>query len=214
MSPRSADRAFTLVEVIVVCAIVGVLAGGSFVAISAAAERQRERQSLDTILADVTRERNAHVSTGRGGLMVLCNDCITSTGQPQTPTHPNVLTIYVVEDLRQTDRGRLVFRGTYPGLGISVDGARQVNVDAIGRSVEVIGGNTLRPEPGTVLCQTSTSRHEIGFRPDGRLTPTFAPPVDPSPPHARNLSSRTTPDPMPLGRFEGDPDRAAALPLH
>jgi prepilin-type N-terminal cleavage/methylation domain-containing protein len=210
---RRVDRAFTLVEVIVVCAVAGILAALAFVGISAAAERQRERQSLDAILADVTRERNAHVSTGRGGLMVLCNDCVTPAGQPQVAADPTVLDIYVVEDVRVLDRGRLVFRGTYPGLTLSVVEGEHVKVDAIGRSVEVVGTN-LRSSPSTLACTSSTGQHEIDFRPDGRLVPSFAPPVDPSPPHARNLSSRTTPDPMPLGRFEGDPTRAAALPLH
>jgi prepilin-type N-terminal cleavage/methylation domain-containing protein len=206
------QRAMSMVEIMVVAAIAAVLAGGAMASMSAIAKRQVVAQTLEQVLTDVQQQRVAHVAAGREELLAFCVDCIDENGNPKAAVSPNVLNAYLIDDPLQPDRGRPAFVGTYDtGLTIDLKGRPHVAVDALGRSVTC---DTRTPLEVTMNLAMSGAKEQITFGGDGRLDPSFGEQAPQLAPHAQNLSSRVTPNPMPRGSFTGDATRAGALPLH
>jgi prepilin-type N-terminal cleavage/methylation domain-containing protein len=206
------QRAMSMVEIMVVAAIAAVLAGGAMASMSAIAKRQVVSQTLEQVLNDVQQQRVAHVAAGREELLAFCIDCIDADGNAKVPEQDNVLNAYLIDDPLQPDRGRPAFIGTYDrALELDLGTRPHVAIDALGRSVTC---DTRQPLAVTMSIQMSGSRESIIFGGDGRLDPSFGQETPQLAPHAQNLSSRVTPDPMPRGTFTGDATRAAALPLH
>lgn len=201
-----------MVEIMVVAAIAAVLAGGAMASMSAIAKRQVVAQTLEQVLADVQQQRVAHVAAGREELLAFCVDCIDENGNPKASVSPNVLNAYLVDDPLQPDRGRPAFVGTYDkALTIDLKDRPHIAIDALGRSVTC---DTRTPLQTTMALRMSGTNEELIFGGDGRLDPSFGEQAPQLAPHAQNLSSRVTPNPMPRGSFTGDATRAAALPLH
>lgn len=199
-----------------VVTIAAVVASIAFVSVSAAAERQRSQLSLNTLLADVEQVRNAHVATGRKELLIICADCVDTSGAAQAPQRTNVLRFYVAEDRDDVTSGRVLHTGTYEGLALRMT-TPMIAIDGLGRSVGLNGVSVpAEPVPAqeTIRIDDGRAKHELVFSRDGRLQPTFASEILPPPAHAQNLSERVSRDVTPRGRFSGDPGRSRQLLLH
>ena len=206
------QRAMSMVEIMVVAAIAAVLAGGAMASMSAIARRQLVSQTLEQVLADVQQQRVAHVAAGREELLAFCVDCIDENGNAKASVSPNVLNAYLIDDPAKPDSGRPAFTGIYDDeLTIELGAVPHIAVDALGRSVTC---DTRTPLQTTMSLKMSGTKEKLTFGGDGRLDPSFGEQEPQLAPHAQNLSSRTTPVPMPRGSFTGDATRAAGLPLH
>ena len=218
-------RGFSLVEMVVAVAVSGIVAAGAVVAISNVAAKSRRNTEIDQLLVDVQRQRALHVAAGRSEPLMLCVDCVDDAGAPKVAGDTSTLDVYLADTATDRHRGRLLFSGTY-GLTLGAQCNGLIALDALGRSLRLPPGDavpvpTIGAATATTNCQLTLTppsgaadNEELVFGGDGRLLPSFAPALLPEPPHAQNLSARTTPNPMPRGRFEGDPSRATALPLH
>jgi prepilin-type N-terminal cleavage/methylation domain-containing protein len=222
------ERGFTLLEMIVAVTISGVVAASAIVGISTISARNKRNTEFDRVLADVQQQRAIHVAAGRTELLMFCVDCIDSTGAPSTGGDVQTLDAYLADTVTDRTRGRPLFSERYD-LTLTAGCSGLIALDALGRSIDLPRGSndvpvaTIETPLATTNCTlkldpTSAPRPGddgiITFGSDGRLLRSFGPPILPEPPHAQNFSARTTPNPMPRGRFEGDASRASALPLH
>lgn len=203
-------RAVTLLEITVVVAVSAVLAAGVLTSLSG---RQKESMGLDALLSVIADQRASHVAAGRTEYLALCGDCFDDNGAAQAPQTPTLLDIALVPATGPFDSGRMVLSQEIEGAGFRVVGAGPIVLDALGRSVELQTG-TLQGVDRRIDVTLPTGRREsITLTGDGRLLSSFAAARPTLPPHAQNLSSRTTPTPMPRGGFTGDATRATAVRL-
>ncbi len=218
-------RAFSLIEIMMVVAVTAVLSAVAISTFSAVARKNDNRQELERLLGDVARERAAHVSAGRPELLLLCVDCVDEAGNANSAPRKDTLDFYLGEDPADRGHGRLLASTKYT-LELAAGCQGLIALDALGRSIDLGSGNglpdgsdatygPLRPLSCPLdITVDDGDPEELVFGADGRLLPTFADALIAEPPHAQNLSSRTTPVPMARGLFSGDATRAPALPLY
>lgn len=220
-------RGFSLLEIMVVVAVTAVIASVAIVSASRSVSSSAMRTESDHLLTSISRMRASHVAEGRDDPLVMCVDCVDGNGNAKTPTASDTLAFYLAEDELDGSHGRLMGTSTFdlalqvecpaptgPPAGPPVP-TTSVAFDALGRSVaSALPRNCVLRFDRKDAVITPTTKDNIVLGGDGRLIPSFAPPIAPEPAHAQNLSSRTTPNPMPRGQFSGDPSRALALPLH
>lgn len=214
-----------MVEMVIAVAVSGIVAASAVIGISTVAAKSRRNVEFDRLLDDIQAQRAVHVAAGRSEPLMLCVDCIDPTGAASPGgADVQVLDVYLADDVADRTHGRPVFSARYD-VRLAAECRGVIALDALGRSLDLPPGiavpvPTLENPLVTKNCDlrletdAGTVKDAITFGGDGRLLPSFGPPVLPEPPHAQNLSARTTPNPMPRGRFEGDPSRAQALPLH
>ncbi len=211
-----------MVELMIVVAISAVLAGSAIAIATTAAKRSRVDAEMEKLLNDVAGQRATHVAEGRNELLLICNDCVDGSGNDNGSPEAGVVDFYLGDDPGDRKHGSVVGSFNYE-LVVTFDCNRGA-LDALGRSILLGAGDALPTPDGRVPavpgdCKVTlqpvgdSAKESMVLGADGRINSTFAPPLLPAPPHARNLSSRTTPNPMDRGRFEGDTSRALAIPL-
>lgn len=188
---RRRPRGFTLAEVAIVVAVVGVVAASGVIGVSAAAERSKRQSKLKSVYAELEQVRAAHLSSS-----ATPDSCLRITQQGASTfefdERPDCATVAkpVLRDV-----GARV--ATEPDICIDAL-ARPITCGEPGAFKDVLFDVEIDGRPG---CDGI-----IVWRANGRLTASF--PVDDNPQgdvqaHLTDAASVRTPEPTAIGRFAG-----------